>query len=112
MSISPEAPTFGEHPFEPQLRFHRVKAPNVDELKALVHAISHRVARFLEKRGFLERDAENSYLSLETDDDDAMVQLQGHSITYRIAVAPTRAARSSHCRRCPPMMTAPAVQTE
>jgi hypothetical protein len=40
------------------LRFQRVKAPSVDELKALVHAISHRVARFLEKRGFLERDAE------------------------------------------------------
>ena len=40
-----------------KLRFHRVKAPNVDELKALVHAISHRVARFLEKRGFLERGA-------------------------------------------------------
>ena len=81
------------------LRFHRVKAPNVDELKALVHAISHRVARFLEKRGFLERDAddcmdaggrapkeqathgavaESSYLALEPDDDDAMVQLQGH----------------------------------
>ena len=38
---------------------HRVKAPNVDELKALVHAISHRVVRFLEKRGFLERDADD-----------------------------------------------------
>jgi hypothetical protein len=37
---------------------------------------------------FLERDAESSYLSLEPDDDDAMVQLQGHSITYRIAVGP------------------------
>jgi hypothetical protein len=86
------------------LRFQRVNAPGVDELKALVHAISHRVARFLEKRGFLERDAhdcmdagvrathgavaESSYLALEPDDDDAMAQLQGHSITYRIAVGP------------------------
>jgi hypothetical protein len=26
------------------LRFHRVKTPNVDELKALVHTISHRIA--------------------------------------------------------------------
>ena len=42
----------------------------------------------MEKRGFLERDAENSFLVLEPDDDDAMVQLQGHSITYRIAVGP------------------------
>ena len=69
------------------LRFHRVKAPNVDELKSLVHAISHRVARFLEKRALLERDTKNTYLALETNDDDAMAQLQGHSITYRIAVA-------------------------
>lgn len=34
-----------------KLRFHRVKAPNVDELKALVHAISHRVVGLLERRG-------------------------------------------------------------
>ena len=53
-----------------------------------MHTISHRVARFLEKKGFLERDAENSYLALEPDEDDAMVQLQGYSITYRIAVGP------------------------
>ena len=75
------------------LRFHRVKAPNVDELRTLVHAISHRVARFLEKRGFLERDAESTYLALEPDDDDAMAQLQGHSITYRIAVGPQQGRR-------------------
>ena len=41
---------------------------------------------FLERRGLLERDAENSYLALETGEDDAMMQLQGHSIIYRIAV--------------------------
>ena len=76
------------------LRFHRVKAPNFDELKALVHAISHRVARFLEKRGFLERDAENSYLALESGDDDAMMQLQGHSISYRVADTPGRLGKN------------------
>jgi hypothetical protein len=59
-----------------KLRFNRVKAPSVEELKALVHAISHRVAGFLERRGLLERDAENSYLTLESGDDDAMMQLQ------------------------------------
>ena len=41
------------------LRFHRAKAPSAAELKALVHAISHRVARFLEKRGCLECDADD-----------------------------------------------------
>ncbi len=41
------------------LRFHRVKAQSFDELKALVHANSHPVARFMEKRGFLELDADD-----------------------------------------------------
>lgn len=39
-------------------RFHRVKAPTYSELSALVHTLSHRIARCLEKRGLLERDAE------------------------------------------------------
>ena len=34
------------------------------------------------------RDDESSYLTLDLQDDDAMHQLQGHSITYRIAVGP------------------------
>ena len=84
------------------LCFHRAIAPSVDELKALVHAISHRVARFLEKRGFLERDAENSYLALEPDDDDAMAQLQGHSITYRIAVGPQQGRKVFTLQTLPP----------
>ena len=46
---------------------------------------AYRESRLLKKTGFLERDAENSYLALEPDD-DAMAQQQGHSITYRIAV--------------------------
>jgi hypothetical protein len=71
-----------------KLRFYRIRAPNVEELKALVHAISHRVAGFLERNADDCMDAggrathgavaENSYLALEPDDDDAMVQLQGH----------------------------------
>jgi hypothetical protein len=36
----------------------------------------------------LTRDDESSYLTLDLQDDDAMSQLQGHSITYRIAVGP------------------------
>ena len=37
------------------------------------------------KCGLLERDMEQSYLTLD-EDDDPMGQIQGHSITYRIAV--------------------------
>jgi hypothetical protein len=49
-------------------RFRWVKAPTTEELTQLAHTIAHRVGRFLERQGLLERDAENSYLSgdLET----------------------------------------------
>ena len=87
------------------LRFVRVKAPSHEELAALVGTIARRVGRKLERQGLLERDMESSYLSAEAVDDDPMAQLQGHSITYRIAVgtwpaAPRRAARCSRSRPC------------
>ena len=69
-------------------RFHWVKAPTSEELTRLAHTIAHRVGHFLERQGLLERDAENSYLAGEAVDDDPMTSLQGHSITYRIAVGP------------------------
>ena len=69
-------------------RFRWVKAPTTEELTQLAHTIAHRVGRFLERQGLLERDAENSYLSGDAVDDDPMSQLCSHSITYRIAVGP------------------------
>ena len=81
---------------------------NSSYTQVVVHAISHRVARFLEKRGFLERDAESSYLALETDDDDAMAQLQGHSITYRIAVGPQQGRKVFTLQTLPPDDEGPA----
>jgi len=36
----------------------------------------------------VERDIENSYLSGDLLDNDSMLQLQGSSISYRIAVGP------------------------
>ena len=71
-------------------RFHRVKAPTHQELNALVNTLSHRVARCLEQRGLLERDAENTWLTLEggEDADDVLTQLHGSSVTYRIATGP------------------------
>ena len=71
-----------------QQRFHRVKAPTHDELNTLVHTLSHRIARCLEKRGVLERDAENTWLTLEEEENDVLTQLQGASVTYRIATGP------------------------
>ena len=69
-------------------QFRRVKAPTDNELTQLAHTIAHRFARYFERHGLLERDAEHSYLTLESSDEDPMDQLRGHSITYRIAVGP------------------------
>ncbi len=65
-----------------QPRFHRLKAPTDDELHVLVHTLSHRIARCLEKCGLLERDAENTWLTLEEEEDDVLTQMQGASVTY------------------------------
>jgi hypothetical protein len=74
----------------------------VDELGVLVHRISQRVAKCLERRGFLESDEEKSYLALETSDDEAMQQLYGHSITYRIAIGPHQGRKVFTLQSLPP----------
>jgi hypothetical protein len=68
------------------VRCHWVKVPTSAELAQLAHTIAHRVGRFLERRGLLERDVENGYLAGGIVDDDPLNQLLGPSITYRIAV--------------------------
>ena len=57
----------------------------------LTHTIAHRVARYLERQGLLERDTGNIYLTpdaVDASDEDPSNQLFGSSITYRIAVGP------------------------
>lgn len=85
-----------------KMRFYRIKAPTADELAVLAHRISQRVAKFLERRGFLERDDENSYLALETAEDEPMQQLYGHSITYRIAIGPHQGRKVFTLQSLPP----------
>jgi hypothetical protein len=53
----------------------------------LVHTISQRIARYLEKVGLVERDMESSYLNLPLDDEDSLL-LQGASVSYRISMVP------------------------
>jgi hypothetical protein len=74
-----------------RLRFRWVKAPTNDDLTHLTHTIAHRVARYLERQGLLERDAGHAYLTangVDEDPESPMNQLLGSSITYRIAVGP------------------------
>lgn len=52
----------------------------------ITHTIAIRVSRFLEKAGYLVRDAESEYLDLMQDKEDAMGAIVGASITYRLAL--------------------------
>ena len=88
-----------------EARFRRVKAPACEELSKLTHTIAHRVGRYLERQGLLERDTGNCYLTSEAmgasekvrpetgretglGHEDPSNHLLGSSITYRIAVGP------------------------
>lgn len=84
------------------VRFQYTKAPTSTELISLTHIIAHRVGRFLEKQGLLERDAENSYLSGDGFDDGPMSQLLGCSISYRIAVGPQAGRKVFTLQTLPP----------
>jgi hypothetical protein len=46
-----------------QVRFRWIKAPTSNELTHLTHTIAHRVARYLERQGLLERDTGHTYLT-------------------------------------------------
>ena len=68
--------------------FWPVKPPTCDDLGVIAHTIAIRVSRFLEKAGYLVRDAESEYLNLMQDEEDAMGAIVGASITYRLAFGP------------------------
>jgi hypothetical protein len=71
-----------------KVHFQRTRAPERQERVQLVHMLSHCIARFLERMGLLERDAENRYLQLDDIDEDPMHQVLGCSVSYRIAIGP------------------------
>ena len=85
-------------------RFQRVKAPNKDEVEDLVQLISQRVGRCLERQGLLEQDAESAWLDMApAEDTDAMPQILGSSITYRIAVGPQQGRKAFMIRTIRPL---------
>ncbi len=84
------------------LRFRWVKAPTSAELTALTHMIARRVGRYLERRGLIEHDADNSYLNSEAADEDPMHQLLGDSITYPISGGPQRGRKVFTLQTLPP----------
>jgi len=59
-------------------------------MNSLLQRISERIARLLEREGYSERDSQEGSLLLDGFDDDVINELQGSSITYRIAVGTQR----------------------
>ena len=63
-----------------RVRFRWVKAPTSEELNQLTHTIAQRIARYLERQGFLVRDTENSCLTydgMDADPESPINQLLG-----------------------------------
>jgi hypothetical protein len=67
-------------------RFRWVKAPSNSELNQLSHTIAHRLARYLERQGLLERDIDHSTLALADSDEDPMEQLPRVSIDLETGI--------------------------
>jgi hypothetical protein len=86
-----------------RLIFSRVPPPAVAAFEKLVHLISQRVGRTLERQGLLVRDVENSFLSLDSADASGFDDLLDHSVTYRIALGPHQG------RKAFTLQTVPAV---
>ena len=70
--------------------FWPVKPPTCEDLDVIAHTIARRVSRFLEKAGYLVRDAESEYLDLMQDEEDAKV------VYVNIAIVITGYEHNSH----------------
>ena len=68
--------------------FHPVRPPTSHDLNRVTQKIAQRVSRYLEKAGYLVRDAESEYLDFYTDEEDAMAGIVGASISYRLVFGP------------------------
>jgi hypothetical protein len=83
-------------------RFHRVVPPTALELERLLDTLIRRVARTLVRSGALvaqeDDDEEQLWLDLDHDGEDALTQLQGASIRYRIAVGPIAGRKTLRLR--------------
>ena len=67
-----------------------------------MQSVSERVGRHLERQGLLVRDAENGYLELEPEGEDALAPVLGSSITYRIALGPHQGRKAFTLRTLAP----------
>ncbi len=66
-------------PHGSRAQFRWVKAPTSEDLTQLTHTIAQRVARYLERQGWLVRDAGSNYLTAEGVDADPEYSLTNSS---------------------------------
>ena len=92
------------------MRYERVREAGVIISQTVPVAIGidlkgrHNVlARFLERRGLLKHDVENSDLVYEQQEEDMMQQLYDYSVTYRIAVGPHQGRKMLTLQTLPPL---------
>ena len=81
--------------------FYRAHRPCRDDLLHLLHTLSGRVARLLERRGLLIADEPQPYLDMEMG--TALDQLQAASINYRIAIGPHAGRKALTLYSVPPL---------
>lgn len=82
-------------------KFLATKTNQLNNKKKL-HQISERVARFLERRGILERDEGSSYLTLDGLEEDPLLDIHTHSVTYRVAIGPQKGHKVFTLQTIPP----------
>jgi iron complex outermembrane recepter protein len=82
-----------------------LRTPNNPPDPCTTHLRAERVGRALERMGLLQRDAESAWLDLPpVEDTDAMRQLLGSSVTYRIALGPQAGRKALVLRTITPLV--------
>jgi len=84
-------------------RFVAVAHPTAG-IEKIIHKISLRIARYLERAGFIESDAENSYLTESARTYNEISEYQTHSINYRISIGPQKGKKIFSLQTLPPIM--------
>jgi hypothetical protein len=86
-------------------RFIPVSPPKQTELESLVDSLSKKIAKYLERKGFIESsydtNGKNTYLRL-SEEPNALEQLSGASITYKIATGKHRGQKVFSLQTAPP----------
>jgi hypothetical protein len=72
------------------------------DIVKLTQMISLRLANYLERAGFIERDAENSYISASALGNDEISEYQKYSIDYRICIGPQQVKKGFTLQTLPP----------